>query len=198
MKTNLFFAALLLSTATIAQATVVVEERDGAQVASGSFYWGVSFTTPTGSSWNDISINFYDALNNNLAGGNGFLFAAPYAGSPNGLAGSGALAVASSVSNLWNFATNFQIASSTQYFFYSDALLAPLLGNAAAPGESYFFTASATGGFIQAAGNNINFTVNGLGAVPEPATWLMLILGFGTVGAGMRRAKGVRTSVAFA
>ena len=45
----------------------------------------------------------------------------------------------------------------------------------------------------------LNFSVNVLaGNVPEPATWLMLILGFGAVGAGMRRAKGVQTSVAYA
>lgn len=47
----------------------------------------------------------------------------------------------------------------------------------------------------------LGFSVNvlaGNGAVPEPATWLMLILGFGAVGAGMRRAKGVRTAVSFA
>lgn len=45
----------------------------------------------------------------------------------------------------------------------------------------------------------LGFTVNVLaGNVPEPATWLMLILGFGAIGAGMRRAKGVRTSVAYA
>ena len=45
----------------------------------------------------------------------------------------------------------------------------------------------------------LGFTVNVLaGNVPEPATWLMLILGFGAVGAGMRRAKGVQTSVAYA
>lgn len=46
----------------------------------------------------------------------------------------------------------------------------------------------------------LGFTVNVLanGAVPEPATWMMLILGFGAVGAGMRRAQGVKTSVSFA
>lgn len=46
-----------------------------------------------------------------------------------------------------------------------------------------------------------NFTVNGNvlagGAVPEPATWAMLILGFGFAGATLRKQR-VKTSVTFA
>lgn len=37
----------------------------------------------------------------------------------------------------------------------------------------------------------------GIGGVPEPATWAMLILGFGAIGAAMRRSK-VRTAVSYA
>ncbi len=35
-------------------------------------------------------------------------------------------------------------------------------------------------------------------AVPEPATWAMMILGFGVIGVAVRRRTQVRTSVAFA
>jgi hypothetical protein len=34
------------------------------------------------------------------------------------------------------------------------------------------------------------------GAVPEPATWAMMVLGFGVVGAGMRRKQAVRVTYA--
>lgn len=34
-----------------------------------------------------------------------------------------------------------------------------------------------------------------IGAVPEPATWAMFILGFGMIGASMRRRKGVSAQV---
>ncbi len=34
-------------------------------------------------------------------------------------------------------------------------------------------------------------------AVPEPATWAMMILGFGMVGSGMRR-RNMKTNVSFA
>jgi hypothetical protein len=36
---------------------------------------------------------------------------------------------------------------------------------------------------------NYVFRVDGLGAVPEPATWAMMLLGFGFVGGTMRSAK---------
>jgi hypothetical protein len=36
------------------------------------------------------------------------------------------------------------------------------------------------------------------GAVPEPATWAMMLLGFGMVGFAMRKRSNVRTTVKFA
>ncbi len=41
-----------------------------------------------------------------------------------------------------------------------------------------------------------NINVPGAGAVPEPATWLMMIGGFGLVGAGLRRRRGVGVAAA--
>ncbi|MBM6577743.1 PEP-CTERM sorting domain-containing protein [Microvirga sp. SRT01] len=37
----------------------------------------------------------------------------------------------------------------------------------------------------------------GIGAVPEPSTWAMMIVGFGMVGGAMRRRR-VSTKVSFA
>jgi PEP-CTERM motif len=34
-----------------------------------------------------------------------------------------------------------------------------------------------------------------LGAIPEPATWAMMILGFGMIGGAMRRRRAVRPTV---
>lgn len=50
------------------------------------------------------------------------------------------------------------------------------------------------GGFVL---DNLTLNAPGAGAVPEPTTWALLILGFGAVGAGMRR-RSVKTTVAFA
>ncbi|QQV79021.1 PEPxxWA-CTERM sorting domain-containing protein [Sphingomonas aliaeris] len=46
-------------------------------------------------------------------------------------------------------------------------------------------------------GWSLNFTTSAAPAVPEPATWGMMILGFGMIGAAARRRK-VKTSVRFA
>ncbi len=37
-----------------------------------------------------------------------------------------------------------------------------------------------------------------ISAVPEPATWAMMIIGFGAIGAAMRRRAATRTTVAYA
>jgi hypothetical protein len=73
---------------------------------------------------------------------------------------------------------------------------------------------SANGGTIASGGTfrvenyapgstNTPVSINGnvtplLAAVPEPATWGMMILGFGVVGGAMRRRPKVRTTVAYA
>jgi hypothetical protein len=47
-------------------------------------------------------------------------------------------------------------------------------------------------------GANLNFALTSVrGAVPEPATWAMMLIGFGAVGAAVRR-RNVKTTVSFA
>jgi hypothetical protein len=67
----------------------------------------------------------------------------------------------------------------------------------------HYVTIDLDGGYAQPNGQQMltdNFTVNGnvlaAGAVPEPATWAMLILGFGFAGAAMRQRRG-KTAVSF-
>lgn len=43
--------------------------------------------------------------------------------------------------------------------------------------------------------DNVTFTLNDVAAVPEPASWAMMIAGFGLVGGAMRR-RSIRASVA--
>ena len=48
-------------------------------------------------------------------------------------------------------------------------------------------------------GANLNFALTSAsGAVPEPATWAMMLLGFGAIGFAVRRRHAVKTSVSFA
>lgn len=44
----------------------------------------------------------------------------------------------------------------------------------------------------------LTYTADAAGAVPEPATWGMMILGFGVIGGAMRRRAKVTTTVSYA
>jgi hypothetical protein len=75
-------------------------------------------------------------------------------------------------------------------------------GNIYMGGRSVFEGTSTTLD-ASAFGNTVEFTTTNLrpatpvgGAVPEPATWAMMILGFGVVGVSMRRRK-INTRVSF-
>ena len=67
-------------------------------------------------------------------------------------------------------------------------------------GASYFLASSG----VQAPGNNANSIFwdigdvqsNGAGGVPEPATWAMMLVGFGGLGAVMRRRRTAATLAA--
>lgn len=53
-------------------------------------------------------------------------------------------------------------------------------------------------GFTDGPNHSFDFAVaDAGGAVPEPATWAMMIAGFGATGVAMRRRKSVRTKVSF-
>ena len=71
---------------------------------------------------------------------------------------------------------------------------------AATPVTGYFFgNFSTTSGdqFALTSSSGTQFSAQ-LAAVPEPATWGMMILGFGAMGFAMRRRAKVRTNVSFA
>lgn len=73
-------------------------------------------------------------------------------------------------------------------------------GNAADTSTGMFTLATASQNGM-ASDVNFTFTSNVsavAGAVPEPATWAMMILGMGAVGFAMRRRKNVNTTVRFA
>jgi hypothetical protein len=71
----------------------------------------------------------------------------------------------------------------------------------ATPFSSVVITNNRFGGYISDEGMD-NFITNGAGsvngAVPEPASWAMMILGMGAVGGALRRRSKVATKVAFA
>jgi hypothetical protein len=74
------------------------------------------------------------------------------------------------------------------YYFSPDAFTA-----VGTQGQgTYSFT------FNGAANTFFSANVAAVAAVPEPATWAMMMLGFGMVGFGLRRRSNVKTSVSYA
>lgn len=69
--------------------------------------------------------------------------------------------------------------------------------NAAMSGAGLYLYIGEVGDNGEVAGSNINTLANPVQGVPEPATWGMMILGFGAIGTTMRRRATVRTSVSF-
>jgi hypothetical protein len=74
-----------------------------------------------------------------------------------------------------------------------------------APTALDFYTDGATSAFVTDRGDvlvtsasNLVLTASTAGAVPEPATWAMMIGGMGVVGGAMRRRRSVSTKVSFA
>lgn len=85
-----------------------------------------------------------------------------------------------------------------QQFFVPTGAIRLVLGFADAPGYN-----GAPGSYGDNVGSlavtsNIISAAGVTGAVPEPATWAMVILGFGVVGAAMRRRKNATAQVSYA
>lgn len=82
----------------------------------------------------------------------------------------------------------------------------PANGNQSSPTTNGLFTALAgapgetfTGFQLESSGDSFEIdNVAIAAAVPEPATWAMMILGFGVIGGALRRAKRTTARVAFA
>jgi hypothetical protein len=72
-------------------------------------------------------------------------------------------------------------------------------GNRFLPGTNGRFTVTGTAGEtftgIRLASSQNSFEIDNLAVVPEPATWALLISGFGLVGAAMRRHRGTAVRV---
>ncbi|PZN92465.1 MAG: hypothetical protein DCF31_16250 [Alphaproteobacteria bacterium] len=74
-------------------------------------------------------------------------------------------------------------------FFNANGLSIPAFAN---PGGSLY----QSGNFFQAgqfyADRSAGFSIGGAAAVPEPASWALMIIGFGAIGTTLRRRAAVR------
>ena len=167
--------------ATITESTTVT-------ATNSSGYYGQSFTTPGGGPWNNVTVNFATTAGTPVALGTLYLFTGAYSGTPAGLSGASAFAASISiVSNQWTFLPSVSLASSTLYFFYSDAFFGTntLGGRDSNPyvgGDASRATSSATA-FSLITDVDARFDVSGTSsAVPEPTTYATFAAGMLLVG----------------
>ena len=224
MKTfNSLLAATLLSAtvfgAAPAMATVVYDNQVGSSTSSGNNpmaqgYWIAqdfaltsattltnftfnAFTTATTVPTTAIRLNIY-------AGGNG---------GPGTMLYSGSFAVAATATtgllagytlkdftaNLPNWALDagsYYLALNVQPLQINMHWTIPITSTLA--GNSWRSTTGATGSFDSYSQDHAFRLESNVAAVPEPATWAMMIAGFGMVGFAMRRRAKVSTAVAYA
>jgi hypothetical protein len=120
------------------------------------------------------------------------------------------------IANLFAFTSNISfMGGGFLHADFSNVLLGAgtyyigMSGTAFNIGEDIFRDNSIPVKAVQLSGDNIQFAsgfVSGfkvygdaaLPAVPEPATWAMMILGMGAVGFAMRRRRAVKTTVSYA
>ena len=185
IKIRLLVLGLCLSVGGFA---ATITENTTGPVDNSAGYFGQSFTTPGSGPWNNITVNFATTAGTPVALGTLYLFTAAYSGTPAALSGAGAFATSVSiVSNQWTFASGVSLASSTLYFFYSDALFGAnaIGGSASNPyaGGFAFFAGSSASPFGPFAAQDARFNVSGTSsAVPEPATYATLAAGMLLVG----------------
>jgi hypothetical protein len=185
MKT-IFAAALLVSTAVtapaMAQTTIDFE--------------GYSNGTTVGSTYAAQGIVFTDAEFKQCGGGcptpafGIFISSANYS--------SPITATFTGTARDFSFA-NVSNSGGTAVAYGSGGTLLETINFAAYPG-SFSFTSNNIASVVfsgsQFGVDNFSYTLNG--AVPEPATWALMILGFGAVGGAMRRRQSVAARVRFA
>lgn len=173
-----------------AAAQVLTEYRAGAsQASAGTYYLGQSFTIPTAGSFNGFTFNFYSNANNTaVAPGTLFLYNAAYTGTPTqlGTPSASLLGSATGANNVYTF-NGVTLSGNTQYFAYSNAASPQVrFGSGGYAGGMGYQANGAGSAFASIGTNDINFTV---GAVPEPAAWGLMIVGFGAVGGTLRRRR---------
>lgn len=189
--------ALALTTSNAAFADTIAENQSGGVVAAaGPFYLGQSFTVMGTGKFDTVAANFYDRVGTAAAPGALYLYSTAFTGTESQLgSGTGFLGTTIGSGGIYSFVSALTLNGGQQYFAYSDAL-SPAIEFAPSDvysgGEAYQAD-SASQAFegIPTVDLQFRVTANSVpaAAVPEPATWAMMIVGFGMIGAGLRYRK---------
>ena len=189
MQFRNFVTAGLLGLAAIppAKAATVAANAQGNYLTEpGIFYMGQSFTVEGSGQFTNIELSFFSTPSSPEAPGTGADF----------------LGSAAGVSGIYNFGASLQLTAGTKYFAYVGSVNPVMLYGVAtsyAGGEAYQADNSTGLKFNAISSADYRFGVIGVevqdvSAVPEPASWALLIIGFGMIGAATRRRVGTTVS----
>lgn len=193
---SILIAALMGISAPISAQSVVATNT--VQSFSANDFAGQSFTVTGSGSFNNASFSF---LNNSatVANGNLYLYTIAQSVAPTSLAGTtqNRLGVASASNGTYSFGSGVFLNAGTKYFAYSDTQQTVGVSQETnySGGDLYNAESSTSGYYVGSANYDRSFVVRATqAATPEPATWSLMILGFGIVGGTLRRQKRQRGS----
>lgn len=197
---SLSFAALLGVTAMPSHAVTIAQNYNGTEIAgAGTYYLGQSFTVEGSGTFNNIAISFYTGYGASIPYSDGslFLYSSEFTGLVSQL-GSGANFLGTSVTSngAFAFAPALTLTGGVKYFAYMDNVRPSAQytgGNPYASGQTFQADSSSGNRFYAIPTVDLRFgasgTPSGVAAVPEPASWALMLVGFGAIGGAMRSRK---------
>lgn len=187
--TGVAAAALMVAANGAANAAVLVSNTTGS--SSSTSYAGQSFTLggTNADSFNNITFSFFSGTNA-VASGVLSIFSAAVSANPTATATATANLVGRSTgifNGAYVFDSSVTLVGNTQYFAYANVsqTLTYSSANVLAGGNRYS-TTSASSNYSSSTGSDYKFL---LSAVPEPASWAMMLGGFALIGGTLRRRR---------
>ena len=197
---SLSLAALVSVTAfTPSQAAVLAENYNGSDIPGGDhYYYGQSFTVEGSGAFNNVSISFFTGYGASIpyAIGNIYLYSSALTGTVSDLGkGANFLGSAAAANSAFNFGPSLTLNGGTKYYAYLDAETPSAQFSRSNPyaGGEMFEAGPGTGFKYQKFSSfDFRFGIGGspmTSAVPEPASWAMMLIGFGALGGALRNRR---------
>ena len=190
---------------TPSQAAVLAENDNGFDIPGGdNYYYGQSFTVEGSGAFNNVSISFFTGYGASIpyAIGNIYLYSSALTGTVSDLGkGANFLASATAANSMFNFGPSLTLNGGTKYYAYLDAETPSAQfsrGNTYAGGEMFEAGPGTGYKYQQFSSFDFRFGIGGsslTSAVPEPASWAMMLIGFGALGGALRNRR--KSVVAF-